>query len=58
MELGRDFNTFVRNDEMGRDADMDGRGRLDLPNGRSKGFPLIFVWLCLSLETLPDVSVK
>jgi len=58
VELGREFNTCVENDEMGIDAGMDGRRRLGLPKERSKGFPLIYVWLCLSLETLPDVSVK
>ena len=58
MELGRELDTCVENDEMGIDADMDWRRRLDLPKGRSKGFPHIFVWLCLPLETLPYVSVK
>jgi hypothetical protein len=58
VELGKEFNTCVENDEMGIDAGMDGRRRLGLPKGRSKVFPLIYVWLCLSLETLPDVSVK
>ena len=58
MELGREFNACVENDEMEIDTEMDGRRRLDLPNGRSEVFPFIYVWLCLSLETLPDVSVK
>lgn len=58
MELGREFNTCVRNDGMGIEADMDWRRRLGLPKERSKVFPLIYVWLCLSLETLPAVSVK
>jgi hypothetical protein len=53
-----EFNTCVENDEMGIDADMDGRRRFGLPKERSKVFPFIYVWLCLSLETLPDVSVK
>jgi hypothetical protein len=53
-----EFNTSVENDEMGIDADMDWRRRLVLPKGRSKVFPLIYVWLCLSLETLTYVSVK
>lgn len=58
MELDREFNACVENDEMGIDAGMDGRRRLGLPRERSKVFPLIYVWLCLSLETLPDVSFK
>jgi len=53
-----EFNTCVENDEMGIDADIDGRRRFGLPKERSKVFPFIYVWLCLSLETLPDVSVK
>jgi hypothetical protein len=56
--LGRELDTCVENDEMGIDADMDGRRRLGLPKERSKVFPLINVWLCLSLETLTYVSVK
>jgi hypothetical protein len=58
VELGRELDTCVENDEMGIDAGMDGRRRLALPKGRSKVFPLIYVWLCLSLETLTYVSVK
>jgi hypothetical protein len=58
VELGREFNTCVENDEMGIDAGLDGRRRLGLPKERSKVFPLIYVWLCLSLETLTYVSVK
>ncbi|MBS3907025.1 MAG: hypothetical protein KGZ49_08305 [Syntrophaceae bacterium] len=48
----------MRNDEMGIDADMDGRRRLGLPKGMSKVFPLIYAWLCLSLETLTYVPIK
>jgi len=58
VELGREFNACVENDEMEIDADMDWRRRLGLPRERSKVFPLINVWLCLSLETLTYVSVK
>lgn len=58
MKQGGEFNAFVRNDEMGIDADMDGRRRLGLPKGMSKVFPLIYAWLCLSLETLTYVPIK
>jgi hypothetical protein len=57
VELDREFNACVENDEMGIDADMDWQRRLGLPKGRSKFFPLIYVWLCLSLKTPNDVSV-
>jgi hypothetical protein len=58
VELGREFDACVENDTMEIDAGMDWRRRLGLPKGRNKGFPHIFVWLCLSLETLSGVSVK
>jgi hypothetical protein len=57
VEQGREFDAWVEKDETEIDADMNLWRRLGVPKGRSKVFP-IFVWLCLSLETLTYVPVK